>query len=455
MANGNVHWAALETSWAATCGREEPSRTASALKTAYAKFRIPSLREGTRQEVEINVEAHNGKGYWAQSELDKLERITQRYKALGNGRINWSDLHTEWESSRPASHPQRTIEALKCAHARISKQRSSQISGHTASQTLDLERPLIEEQEEPPGESSAVVDPRSPAECSDDRGASVAQSISEESEASTTQTGSQNSENEGDESRRRRRKGTSWETPEVDRLRNLVETHRDTSGSINWDALKHAWEQTRQPNEPMRTTNALKSAYAKLTRPMQRRRGISDNEQDEPSLADRHNDQRGNEPVETETTSEAQLYTNMKERFNRVYQIAIRSHDRQPIKRPTGEIPSNLLLLGNQILREKLNSRNSTNKRTLTALNAAVYAIAKVISMLASEEEAEKAGKIHQNLREYKEIRNYLLKLISFTLTRTQEKNREQRSPQQAISGNCQIEESVLDHRSPETLVKI
>ncbi|KAK6056554.1 reverse transcriptase [Cooperia oncophora] len=94
-------------------------------------------------------------------------------------------------------------------------------------------------------------------------------------------------------------------------------------------------------------------------------------------------------------------------------EIAKESHDRQPIRRPKGEIPEGMLQLANEILSEKLGHTNSTNKRTLTALNAAVYAIAKAITTILLDGEAEKAGKTHQKLREAKALRDTLVSVVS------------------------------------------
>ncbi|KAK6046355.1 hypothetical protein COOONC_16140 [Cooperia oncophora] len=72
-----------------------------------------------------------------------------------------------------------------------------------------------------------------------------------------------------------------------------------------------------------------------------------------------------------------------------------------------------MLQFANEIILEKLERLNSTNKRTLTALNAAVYAVAKAITTVLLEGEAEKTGLMYQKLRESKALRSSLVGMIS------------------------------------------
>ncbi|KAK5973423.1 reverse transcriptase, partial [Trichostrongylus colubriformis] len=188
---------------------------------------------------------------------------------------------------------------------------------------------------------------------------------------------------------------------------------------------------------PERSLAALKNAYAKLARPTERnrsRRPPADDTRVAPVLEETPADslttqdiqQTGDAPVspvepstsgptESSDSSNADraLEAQLRERFNHYYRVAIDSRDRHPIRRPKGEIPEGILRLGNQILSEKLGRRNSTNKRTLTALNAAVYAVGRAITTLMLDDEHEKAGKAYQKLREAKTLRDSLLRTIS------------------------------------------
>ncbi|KAK6044319.1 hypothetical protein COOONC_18176, partial [Cooperia oncophora] len=238
--------------------------------------------------------------------------------------------------------------------------------------------------------------------------------------------------------RRERRKGVLWSADELTKLAELVERHRIASGRIMWADVVTAWESSRTSGDPERTEAALKAAYANLARRTER--GTVRNappaentleEESQPAttetdLINQDSQQGGVEPVEhieerstspngdSETSQpDRTLGDKLRERFDAYYKAAKESHDRQPIRRPKGEIPEGMLQLANEILSEKLGHTNSTNKRTLTALNAAVYAVAKAITTILLDGEAEKAGKTHQKLREAKALRDTLVSVVS------------------------------------------
>ncbi|KAK6018749.1 reverse transcriptase [Ostertagia ostertagi] len=112
------------------------------------------------------------------------------------------------------------------------------------------------------------------------------------------------------------------------------------------------------------------------------------------------------------SASDVTLEARLRERFDSYFRIAIKSHERHPIRRPEGEIPEEFLQLGSRLIAEKLRGRTSSG-RTLTALNAAVYAAGKAITTLLLGGESEKAGKAYQKVREMKTLRSSLLRTIS------------------------------------------
>ncbi|XGW25127.1 hypothetical protein V3C99_006493, partial [Haemonchus contortus] len=214
-------------------------------------------------------------------------------------------------------------------------------------------------------------------------------------------------ENGDDPQNRRvqRTKDVIWTTNELAKLAFMVERHRDPDGRIRWADLRSTWDCSRMENDPRRTLSALKAAYAKIARLTDRneapRSEASNNEHEDEEQPAESNVGEPVTLVDQEHTSLSDdsesgnstetLEQRLRERFNRYHRMAIDSKDRQPIRRPREEIPDGILQLGNQILREKLGRRNSTNKRTLTALNAAVYAIGRAITSVLLDDAAEKA----------------------------------------------------------------
>ncbi|KAK6017286.1 hypothetical protein OSTOST_17195, partial [Ostertagia ostertagi] len=62
------------------------------------------------------------------------------------------------------------------------------------------------------------------------------------------------------------------------------------------------------------------------------------------------------------------------------------SNDRRPVRRPEGQVPKDLLKIGNDILARKFEDLPTSNgRRCITNLNAAVYAIARAIAATADE----------------------------------------------------------------------
>ncbi|KAK6019318.1 hypothetical protein OSTOST_15054 [Ostertagia ostertagi] len=237
------------------------------------------------------------------------------------------------------------------------------------------------------------------------------------------------------------RRSSLWSTNELNKLADLVNRHRDASGRIQWRNLGPAWESLRNENDPQRTIAALKGAYAKLARGTGRaingnairapRAGIA-----EPSEnAERQSEQEGRngptqegmedareertlgpsmptaqEPRETSESGNENIKASMKARFHKYYRIAISTQDRQPIRRPKGEIPKVLLGIGNEVLAEELRERKI---KRLTSLNAAVYAIARVISAKAIEDASKRLEPERERFNEAIQLRSTLIRFIS------------------------------------------
>ncbi|KAK6027028.1 hypothetical protein OSTOST_06987 [Ostertagia ostertagi] len=156
-------------------------------------------------------------------------------------------------------------------------------------------------------------------------------------------------------SRRQRSKGVLWTESELAKLANLVEEHRDVSGRINWESVRTSWDSSLSENGQVRSLAALKCAYGKLARPLERVRRIAPlNETESPSEGNinqpnvtgadvqqnENSSVEATEPTRTGATSSSEtndansaLRELMAERFNRYYHIAVQSHDRQPIRK--------------------------------------------------------------------------------------------------------------------------
>ncbi|VDL87673.1 unnamed protein product, partial [Nippostrongylus brasiliensis] len=129
------------------------------------------------------------------------------------------------------------------------------------------------------------------------------------------------------------------------------------------------------------------------------------------------------------TEPNAELKTVMEIRFNHFYKIAIKSQDRQPIRRPKGEISKVLLKVGNEILKEKLNVKKRPRNKAISALNAAVYAVAKAITSLINDQEMEKVGKNRQRKIEAEKHRNTLVSFVSALSNELTRRTRSERGP--------------------------
>ncbi|KAK6743469.1 hypothetical protein RB195_010621 [Necator americanus] len=197
-----------------------------------------------------------------------------------------------------------------------------------------------------------------------------------------------------------------WLACELQKLEREVERHRLKDGSkrIRWAPLAEAWERSRHPDDAKRTVAALKAAYAKLSRnilPGTEARvpfvvgeqGVEDpTGGGNPTQVDSSfPDVGGGDPASA--ISEARVIASrtleskelLLQKFEKFYSIAIADHDRVPVRRPKGEIPKELLEIGNGILATKVPETFSNGKQYLARLNAAVYAIARAIAATADE----------------------------------------------------------------------
>ncbi|PIO59921.1 reverse transcriptase [Teladorsagia circumcincta] len=238
------------------------------------------------------------------------------------------------------------------------------------------------------------------------------------------------------------RRSSLWSTNELNKLADLVNRHRDASGRIQWRNLGPAWESLRNANDPQRTIAALKGAYAKLARnegratnenaaraqgagaadlreDAERQSGQNDQRDREPvdvtNAGERREPDAGNTPTEQEPRQESgggseELMADLGARFLKYYRIAIATQDRQPVRRPKGEIPKVLLQVGNEILAEELRKRKI---KSLTSLNAAVYAIARAVSGRAVEDASRRLEPERERFKEAIQLRSTLIRFIS------------------------------------------
>ncbi|KAK6058235.1 hypothetical protein COOONC_04199 [Cooperia oncophora] len=344
--------------------------------------------EPMQQRATTGITSSRRGAYWSDSEVNKLVQLVQLHKTE-KGRVRWDDLSSAWESSRSTNDPPRSKEALRGTYARLVKRRGR-------ATPIEL------------GDAAELL--------------------------TSSHSGSLFSNNTEEV----RHKGALWSADELTKLAELVERHRIASGRIMWADVKEQKQPSVLSESPL-VCAWVKAAYTNLARRTER--GTVRNappaentleEESQPAttetdLINQDSQQGGVEPVEhieerstspngdSETSQpDRTLGDKLRERFDAYYKAAKESHDRQPIRRPKGEIPEGMLQLANEILSEKLGHTNSTNKRTLTALNAAVYAIAKAITTILLDGEAEKAGKTHQKLREAKALRDTLRLRIRF-----------------------------------------
>ncbi|VDL86490.1 unnamed protein product [Nippostrongylus brasiliensis] len=228
-----------------------------------------------------------------------------------------------------------------------------------------------------------------------------------------------------------------WTPLELERLRALAERHKASRG-IRWKSLTMEWETQRSPSDPLRTIPAMQKALRGLApRRVQAQQATSSQsdaiaareieEQPTSELAPQEH-QIGSEPNSEPTRQfvdesrqgtilwtepSADLKTAMETRFNDFYRTALKSQDRQPIRRPKREISKVLLQVGNEILREKLSTKRCPGNKAISMLNAAVYAVGKATTSLINDQEMGKVGKNRQRKREAEKHRNTLLSFVS------------------------------------------
>ncbi|EPB65834.1 hypothetical protein ANCCEY_15093, partial [Ancylostoma ceylanicum] len=113
------------------------------------------------------------------------------------------------------------------------------------------------------------------------------------------------------------------------------------------------------------------------------------------------------------TSRTLELGEHMLKRFERFYGIACASYNRVPIRRPKGEIPAELLEIGNGIIAGFMPERLSNGKQYLTRLNATVYAVARAIASVADEMVDPDTVDRKCTLTEARELRSTLVSFIS------------------------------------------
>ncbi|KAK6045353.1 hypothetical protein COOONC_17142, partial [Cooperia oncophora] len=214
------------------------------------------------------------------------------------------------------------------------------------------------------------------------------------------------------------RRVSLWTTQELNKLADLVERHRDASGRIRWRNLAPAWERLRSDNEPPRTTAALRAAYAKLARntghavrndAMSAQRAA---EASEEGISQPQEDRNGQEPVSTINagsglipgTSNVILADTPEEigSGNTNLETEIRTRFRCKWG-PLRGTPTNLLSEELQRIKSK----------SLTSLNAAVYAVAKAVTTKLIEENSERLAPMKERFQEAAQLRNTLISFIS------------------------------------------
>ncbi|KAK6745357.1 hypothetical protein RB195_011843 [Necator americanus] len=235
--------------------------------------------------------------------------------------------------------------------------------------------------------------------------------------------------------RSRRRGKNLWSACELQKLPLEVERYRQVCGRVQWAPLAQAWERSRNCNDAQRSINALKAAYAKLCKRNTQATGatvplpvVNKN------VTERNREEsmeRGNPSQETsisdvggrsQTTPEAcvttsrtfKLWSLLLQRFEKFYATATTSEDRVPIRRPKGEIPADLLEIGNGILNAKMPERLSNGKHFLSKLNVSVYAIARAIAATADKmNKDEDSVNQKRTLKEAVESRGTLVSMIT------------------------------------------
>ncbi|KAK6047266.1 hypothetical protein COOONC_15230 [Cooperia oncophora] len=330
----------------------------SCLETSSANS---EQRQSPQRATTSTTSSRRG-AYWSDSEVNKLVQLVQLHKTE-KGRVRWDDLSSAWESSRSTNDPPRSKEALRGTYARLVKRRgratpielgdAAELLTSSHSGSLFSNRTEVTFETQPNGGPENMV----PSEASPEASIDLS---------------------------------TRFAVDAVDQV---------TSSLGNYSVLSSIVEAPDTPPDE----SSLKTDLANQD---SQQGGVEPVE---------HIDERSTSPNGDSETSQPDrtLGDKLRERFDAYYKAAKESHDRQPIRRPKGEIPEGMLQLANEILSEKLGHTNSTNKRTLTALNAAVYAIAKAITTILLDGEAEKAGKTHQKLREAKALRDTLVSVVS------------------------------------------
>ncbi|KAK6030753.1 hypothetical protein OSTOST_03106 [Ostertagia ostertagi] len=209
------------------------------------------------------------------------------------------------------------------------------------------------------------------------------------------------------------RRSSLWFTNELNKLADLVNRHRDASGRIQWRNLGPAWESLRNENDPQRTIAALKGAYAKLA--WGTGRTTNENairaqraEMAKPSEnAGRQFEQNGHNGLMQEGTEDA--------REERMLGPS-RSSAQEPRERAVPKILPYSDLNSRSAADKKTKGRNSKGlARRIEAniSNAAVYAIARVISAKAVEEASKRLGPERKRFNEATQLRSTLIRFIS------------------------------------------
>ncbi|VDP59544.1 unnamed protein product [Heligmosomoides polygyrus] len=226
----------------------------------------------------------------------------------------------------------------------------------------------------------------------------------------------------------RRGGGQAWTPREVEKLATLVSANCDARGRKQWVNIASAWELTRSDQESVRTIPSLTTAYYKFVRPTENAARpvlqgmaadpssvevvVEDPPEPAPQVLPREHSPGPPEDVSPSMppVDVVELKAAMVAEFRLYYRKALLSLDRQSLRRPEGEIPEKTLILGNEILKEELLRSNS---RSLTSLNASVYAIAKVIVTRVIQDYSDRLKPEKERLVEAAQQRSTLISLIS------------------------------------------
>ncbi|XGW03428.1 hypothetical protein V3C99_014987 [Haemonchus contortus] len=157
-AKGGVQWAELGSAWESLRSTQDPKRTVSALKAAYAKLSkrirqtdhtadsdgladlgIPSTQSCPQADSQTGAHSRSPSSRRRNYNLRRSKRSLGGSEMFGlkvnwvdwrtwskdtgqtNGGVQWVELGSAWESSRNTQDPKRTVKALQAAYAKLAE----------------------------------------------------------------------------------------------------------------------------------------------------------------------------------------------------------------------------------------------------------------------------------------------------------------------------------------------